>query len=166
MTVFTVRYVFIPSAAHVAAISRRSSTVNVLAECALMLSRPMPKYTEPAPACIAACRLSRLPTGAMISKSLIVSFIIWERYENWENRESRENTALPILSILPVLPVMLSNEQQFAVLWQRPQLVGHDKLELVYLVAYFSHLGFYRVVVGYSLLAFALNLVRHLARVD
>ena len=34
--------------------------------------------------------------------------------------------ALSVLSVLTVLPVMLSNEQQFAVFWQRPQLVGHD----------------------------------------
>ncbi len=37
---------------------------------------PMPKYTEPAPACMAAARLSREPTGAIISKSFIVCSII------------------------------------------------------------------------------------------
>ena len=73
-----------PCSAHVAAMSRRSSVVNVLAEWARMFSRPTPKYTDPAPACMAACRLSRLPTGAIISKSSIVSFIIlqWISFRN------------------------------------------------------------------------------------
>ena len=59
-----------------------------------------------------------------------------------------------------------ADEQQLAVLGQCPKLIGHDKLQLVYLVADFPHLGLHRVVVGYRLLAFVRYLVRHLARVD
>jgi len=54
--------------------SCKSLTVNALAECARMFRRPMPKYTLSAPALSAAARLSRLPTGAMISMSSL--FII------------------------------------------------------------------------------------------
>ena len=43
--------------------------VKALALWARMLSLPMPKYTEFAPALMAAARLSRDPTGAIISKS-------------------------------------------------------------------------------------------------
>ena len=56
--------------------SRRSAVVNVEAECARMFSRSMPKYTESAPACMAAASDSCEPTGAMISKSCMLAFII------------------------------------------------------------------------------------------
>ena len=58
-----------PRAWHSLAISFRSSMVKALALCERMFSRPMPKYTESAPAFMAAAKLSRDPTGAIISKS-------------------------------------------------------------------------------------------------
>ena len=43
--------------------------VNALALWLRMFNFPMPKYIELAPAFKAAAKLSRLPTGAIISKS-------------------------------------------------------------------------------------------------
>ena len=71
------RYDFTPCSRHVAAMSRRSSMVKWLAECDRMFSCSTPKYTESAPAFNAAANESRLPTGAIISKSFIS--IILER---------------------------------------------------------------------------------------
>jgi hypothetical protein len=61
---------------------------KALAEWERILSFPMPKYTEFAPAWIAAAKLSLDPTGAMISKSsrltpsLLLSYLI--RLQNYE----------------------------------------------------------------------------------
>ena len=60
--------------------------VKWLAECERMFSCSTPKYTESAPAFSAAANESRLPTGAMISKSLswqlVISYYFWpQRYE-------------------------------------------------------------------------------------
>ena len=76
MMVFTVRYDFMPWSLHVAAMSRRSSTVKWLAECARIFSCSTPKYTESAPAWMAACSDSYEPTGAMISKSFVFMLLI------------------------------------------------------------------------------------------
>ena len=69
-----------PCSRHVSAISFRSSRVKADADPDRMFSRPTPKYTESAPAWMAAARLSRLPTGAIISKSLLVAFIVFLCY--------------------------------------------------------------------------------------
>ena len=60
----------------------------------------------------------------------------------------------------------LSDEQEFAILRQSPELVGNDKFELVYLITYLLHLRSYGVVIGNSLLVLVLNLVGYLAGID
>ena len=60
----------------------------------------------------------------------------------------------------------LSDEQQFAIFRQRPHLVIDDEFQLVDVIPDFLHHGDDVVVVGDGLLAFALYLVRHLARFD
>ncbi len=67
--VFTVRYVFTPAWLQVAIIVRRSSIEKLALERERMFSPCTPKYIASAPALIAACRDSKLPTGAIISKS-------------------------------------------------------------------------------------------------
>ena len=47
-----------------------------MAEWDRMFNCPMPKYTELAPACMAAAKLSREPTGAIISKSDNFAFMV------------------------------------------------------------------------------------------
>ena len=49
--------------------------VKWFAECERMFNCPIPKYTESAPELIAAARDSREPTGAIISKSVVFSFM-------------------------------------------------------------------------------------------
>ena len=58
---------------------------------------------------------------------------------------------------------ILSDEQQFTILWQCPKFIGYEKLELVYLITDFLHLWSYRVVICYCLLALTLYLVGYLA---
>ena len=64
-----------PCSEQMEAISLRSSMVKWLAEWERMLSCPMPKYTESAPALMAAASDSREPTGAIISKSDAFAFM-------------------------------------------------------------------------------------------
>ena len=72
-----------PCLSHVAAISRKSSMVKWLAEWERMFSCPMPKYTEPAPALMAAASDYREPTGAMISNSSILPFMRAKLLQLW-----------------------------------------------------------------------------------
>ena len=60
----------------ICAISRRSFIEKALAECARIFKCSIPKYMEFAPACMAAARLSREPTGAIISKSSLLIIIL------------------------------------------------------------------------------------------
>ncbi len=71
ITVFTVRYVFTPRSVQKAAISAMSSAVKLALDLLRMFRPSMPKYTASAPACTAAASDSRLPTGAIISKSFL-----------------------------------------------------------------------------------------------
>ena len=64
-----------PCSEQMEAISLRSSMVKWLAEWERMFSCPMPKYTESAPALMAAASDSREPTGAIISKSDAFAFM-------------------------------------------------------------------------------------------
>jgi hypothetical protein len=45
---------------------------KLLAEWDLIFSLPIPKYTEFAPPCIAACKDSKFPAGDIISNSLTI----------------------------------------------------------------------------------------------
>ena len=58
---------------------------------------------------------------------------------------------------------ILSDEQQFTILWQCPKFIGYEKLEFVYLITDFLHLWSYRVVICYCLLALTLYLIGYLA---
>ena len=60
----------------------------------------------------------------------------------------------------------LSDEQQFAVLRQRPERVVNDQFQLVYLIADFVELGFYLVVIVDGFLMLVGNLIGQLAGVD
>ncbi len=62
--------------------------------------------------------------------------------------------------------MFLSDEQKFTILRQCPELVGNDKLELVYLITYLLHLRSHGVVVGDGLVVLVLNLVGNLASID
>ena len=69
--VLTVRYVFTLRSLHSLTMFSMSSAVKFALERERMLSPSMPKYTASVPADKAAARDSRLPTGAIISKSFL-----------------------------------------------------------------------------------------------
>ena len=76
MTVLRVRYVFRFCFRQIRVIFFRSVNVKLTDDLARILSAPTPKYTESAPAWMAAVSDSHEPTGAVIS-----IFCILQRYE-------------------------------------------------------------------------------------